>query len=77
MEEPWGSDLEEVSNGGDMTGTGTFPGIWHIIPDLTEGEREREREMWGYEMTDRESWREGDREREKKVENVLQQRHSS
>lgn len=34
-----GSDLEEVCDGGDMAGTGTLPGIWHIISNLKENER--------------------------------------
>lgn len=34
-----GSDLEEVCDGGDMAGTGTLPGIWHIISNLKEKER--------------------------------------
>lgn len=28
------SDLEEVCDGGDVTGTGTFPGVWHVFADL-------------------------------------------
>lgn len=34
-----GSDLEEFCDGGDMAGTGTLPGIWHIISNLKENER--------------------------------------
>lgn len=34
-----GSDLEEVCDGGDMAGTGTLPGICHIISNLKEKER--------------------------------------
>lgn len=35
QEQYWAvSDLEEVCDGGDVTGTGTFPGIWHVFANL-------------------------------------------